>query len=111
MGLPVNTVIVDECGALIEFHRMDNAVLAGIDIAKNKAWTSVALQRPTAVIAQMALPGGDAYGINTTNYGRVVILGGGIPFLSRNKVIGGVGVSGGLVLKMWKWLTLRCTSF
>lgn len=95
MGLPCDVAIVDEGGNLVAFYRMDYARAGDIEVSQNKAWTSVALQRPTAVIARTALPGGDAYGINTTNHGRVVILGGGIPFFSRNKVIGGIGVSGG----------------
>lgn len=95
LGLPVNTAIVDECGALIAFHRMDNAVLAGIDISKNKAWTSVTMQMQTADLARLALPGGDAYGVNSTNQGKVVILGGGIPLNGGSQIIGGIGVSGG----------------
>nr|WP_258517008.1 heme-binding protein [Ureibacillus sinduriensis] len=31
--------------------------------------------------------------MNTTNQGRIVILGGGIPLIYQNKVIGGIGVS------------------
>ncbi|MFC4598070.1 GlcG/HbpS family heme-binding protein [Cohnella hongkongensis] len=95
LGIPVNISIVDECGDLIAFHRMDEARLAGIDIAQNKAWTSVTMQMPTADLARLALPGGDAYGVNTTNQGKVVILGGGIPLMCNKRIIGGVGVSGG----------------
>lgn len=74
---------------------MDDAVLVGIDISKNKAWTSVAMQMPTADLSRLAQPGGDAFGVNTTCNGRVVILGGGIPLVSNNRIIGGIGVSGG----------------
>ncbi|NHN34142.1 GlcG/HbpS family heme-binding protein [Paenibacillus agricola] len=95
MGLSSDIAIVDEGANLIAFHRMDNAKIAGIDISMNKAWTSVAMQMPTANLAQSALPGGPSFGINTTNQGRLVILGGGIPFVSKDKVIGGIGVSGG----------------
>lgn len=95
MELRCDIAIADEGGNLVAFYRMDDARAGDIEVSRNKAWSSVALQRPTAVIAQEALPGGDAFGINTTNHGRVVILGGGIPFISQNKVIGGVGVSGG----------------
>ncbi|NOU93193.1 heme-binding protein [Paenibacillus sp. LMG 31456] len=95
MGLSSDIAIVDEGANLIAFNRMDNARIAGIDISQNKAWTSVAMQMPTANLAQSALPGGPSFGINTTNHGRLVILGGGIPFVSKNKVIGGIGVSGG----------------
>jgi uncharacterized protein GlcG (DUF336 family) len=95
MGLSSDIAIVDQGANLIAFHRMDNARIAGIDISQNKAWTSVAMQMPTANLAQSALPGGPSFGINTTNHGRLVILGGGIPLVSEGKIVGGIGVSGG----------------
>jgi uncharacterized protein GlcG (DUF336 family) len=95
MGLSFNIAIVDEGANLIAFHRMDNARIAGIEISKGKAWTSVAMQMPTANLAQSALPGGPAYGINTTNHGKLTILGGGIPLVIEGKIVGGIGVSGG----------------
>lgn len=95
MGLSSDIAIVDEGANLIAFSRMDNARIAGIDISQNKAWTSVALQMPTSNLATAALPGGPSFGINTTNHGKVVILGGGIPLVSEGRIIGGIGVSGG----------------
>lgn len=95
LGVPSSIAIVDSGGSLVAFHRMDEAPIAGIDIARNKAWTSVSMQMPTSTLARLALPGGDAYGVNTTSQGRVVILGGGIPLVRANCIIGGIGVSGG----------------
>ncbi|WP_256758274.1 heme-binding protein [Cohnella sp. WQ 127256] len=95
MGLLCDIAIVDEGANLIAFHRMDNAKIAGIVISQNKAWTSVAMQMPTANLAQSAQPGGPTFGINTTNEGRIVILGGGIPLLNEGRIVGGIGVSGG----------------
>jgi len=95
MGLKSDIAIVDDGGNLIAFHRMDNARIAGIDIAIGNAWTSAAMQMPTANLAQSALPGGATFGINTTNRGRLVILGGGIPLVRDGEIAGGIGVSGG----------------
>lgn len=95
MGLASDIAIVDDGGNLVAFIRMDNARIAGIEISKNKAWTSVSMQQPTANLAQAALPGGAAFGINTTNDGRLVVLGGGIPLVSNGQIVGGIGVSGG----------------
>jgi len=95
LGLSCDIAIVDEGAHLIAFHRMDNARIGDIEVAMGKAWTSAALQMPTDNLAQIALPGGDAYGINTTNQGRIVILGGGVPFVIEGKTVGGIGVSGG----------------
>jgi uncharacterized protein GlcG (DUF336 family) len=53
------------------------------------------MQMPTSNLSSAALPGGPTFGINTTNQGRIVVLGGGIPLLYNKKVVGGIGVSGG----------------
>ncbi|BFH69014.1 hypothetical protein PsJ27TS7_30140 [Paenibacillus dendritiformis] len=87
--------IVDEGANLLALHRMDNARIAAIDIAINKAWTSAAMKMPTSNLSEAALPGGPSFGINTTNQGRIVILGGGIPLVKKGIIVGGVGVSGG----------------
>ncbi|UVI32967.1 GlcG/HbpS family heme-binding protein [Paenibacillus spongiae] len=95
LGLSADIAVVDDGANLIAFHRMDNARIAGINISQNKAWTSVAMRMPTANLAQSAQPGGPTFGINTTNDGRLVILGGGIPLARDGVIVGGVGVSGG----------------
>jgi uncharacterized protein GlcG (DUF336 family) len=94
LGLSEDIAIVDEGANLMAFHRMDEARIASIEISINKAWTAVAMKMPTSNLAQSALPNGPTYGINTTNQGRLVILGGGIPLMKDGKIVGGIGVSG-----------------
>lgn len=97
--LGVNMVIsvLDEGGNLIAVHRMDDAWLASVEIAQNKAWTSVALKMPTSNLAEATVPNAELYGLNTTNNGRIVVFGGGIPLTIDGKVVGAVGVSGSSV--------------
>ncbi|QKS46591.1 heme-binding protein [Paenibacillus cellulosilyticus] len=95
IGIRGDVAIVDGGGNLVAFYRMDHARTGDIDIAIDKAWSSVALRRPTAELAKNAQPGGEAFGIHTTNNGRLVILGGGIPLWKQSRLMGGVGVSGG----------------
>ena len=97
--LGVNMVIsvLDEGGNLIATHRMDDAWLASIDIAQNKAWTSVALKMPTSNLAEATVPNAELYGLNTTNQGRLVVFGGGLPLEKDGKVVGAIGVSGSSV--------------
>lgn len=97
IGVQMVISVVDEGGNLIAVHRMDDAWLASIDIAQNKAWTSVALKMPTSNLAEATVPKAELYGLNTTNQGRLVVFGGGFPLVKEGKVIGGVGVSGGAV--------------
>lgn len=97
IGVPMVITVVDDGGNLIACHRMDDAFLVSVDISQNKAWTSVALKMPTADLAQLVGPGQELYGINTTNNGRIVVFGGGIPLKKDDRIVGAVGVSGGSV--------------
>ena len=97
LGVKMVISVLDEGGNLIATHRMDDAWLASIEIAQNKAWTSVALKMPTANLAEATVPNAELYGLNTTNNGRIVVFGGGIPLIQNGKVVGAVGVSGSTV--------------
>ena len=76
---------------------VDDAWLASVDITQNKEWTSVALKMPTANLAEATVPAAELYGSNTTNNGRLVVIGGGIPLVVDEKVVGAIGVSGSTV--------------
>ncbi|MED4475570.1 heme-binding protein [Oceanobacillus caeni] len=97
LGIQMVISVLDEGGNLIAVHRMDDAWLASVEIAQNKAWTSVALKMPTANLAEATVPNAELYGLNTTNNGRIVLFGGGIPLTQDEKVVGAVGVSGSSV--------------
>jgi len=97
IGVQMVISIVDEGGNLIAVHRMDDAWIASIDISQNKAWTSVALKMPTSNLEEATVPNAELYGLNTTNQGRIVLFGGGIPLEKDGKVIGAVGASGSAV--------------
>ena len=97
LGVSMVISIMDEGGNLIATHRMDDAWLASVDIAQNKAWTSVALKMPTSNLEEATVPNASLYGLNTTNQGKIVVFGGGIPLVKDGKVVGAVGVSGSTV--------------
>lgn len=97
IGVQMVISVVDAGGNLIATHRMDDAWIASLDVAQNKAWTSVALKMPTSNLEEAASPNNELYGLNTTNQGRIVVFGGGIPLEKDGKVFGAVGVSGGAV--------------
>lgn len=95
LGIRVSVAIVDDGGNLKAFDRMDGAELAGIDLARDKAYTSVANSIATHELAPLAQPGGDLFGIHANAGGRYVIFGGGVPLLRDGRIVGAVGVSGG----------------
>lgn len=80
-------VVVTECD--------DDSFIASTDIAISKAYTSAALKMNTKELKKLAQPGGELYGIQNTNGGKIVIFGGGNVLKKGDKVIGAVGVSGG----------------
>ncbi|HML45628.1 MAG TPA: heme-binding protein [Clostridia bacterium] len=94
-GVHAVIAVCDEGGNPVALHRMDGGFIASLDIALNKAYTSVSLQRPTKDLAALAQPGAPLYGIQWTNGGRIVIFGGGEPLVSGGTIVGGLGVSGG----------------
>lgn len=95
MNLPVVAACCDGGGNDVTLLRADGAYIASVDVARNKAYTSVSLQMPTEDLAELCGPGGQLYGLQHTNGGRIVIFGGGFPLSRGGAIIGGFGVSGG----------------
>ena len=80
-------------GNPVAVHAMDGAFLVSFEAAMKKAYTSVAVQMPTIELAKMAQPGQTFYGVDKLK--DVVTFGGGVPIKDGNRIIGGIGVSGG----------------
>ena len=96
IGQPMNIAVVDHGGNLVAHVRMDNAWIGSIDISINKAFTARAFDLPTKDLAKESQPGEQFFGIHETNRGRIVIFAGGIPLKRDGKVVGAIGVSGGM---------------
>lgn len=96
IGQPMNIAVVDEGGNLVSHVRMDNAWIGSIDIAINKAFTARAFDLSTKELAKNSQSGDQFFGIHVSNQGRVMIFAGGIPLKRDGKVVGAVGVSGGM---------------
>lgn len=82
-------------GNPIAVHVMDNAFLVSFDVAVKKAYTSVAVKMSTKELSVLAQPGGTFYGVDKMDGGKIVIFGGGVPLKIGDKIIGGLGISGG----------------
>ena len=96
IGQPMNVAVVDEGGNLLAFERMANAWLGSIDIAQKKAWTSRAFDIETGDLGKNSQSGDQFFGIHASNGGKVMIFAGGVPLKKDGKVVGAIGVSGGL---------------
>lgn len=97
VGVPVVVSVCDEAGNPVLLHRMTDSLLASVDIATNKAWSAVAFKQPTSALADLASQGGPLPGLGDGNHGRVVLFGGGVPIRVGDRIVGGLGVSGGTV--------------
>ena len=98
IDVAMNIAVLDAGGHLKAFVRMDEAFLGSIDISINKAYTARAFNTESKNLAAAAQPGGPLFGLHSTNGGRIVLFGGGIPLRNGSgKVVGSIGVSGGSV--------------
>lgn len=95
IGVPIVFSVVDNGGNLVLLNRMEDSLLASIDISINKAYTSNALKLPTNEVAKLSQPGEMLYGIQ--NMDKIIGFGGGYPLRVGKDFVGGIGVSGGSV--------------
>jgi len=84
--------IVDDGGNLIYLERMDEAQLGSIQVAEGKAHTALFFKRPTKALED-AVAGGRN---NLMTLPNAVMVEGGIPLMADGKIIGAIGVSGGM---------------
>lgn len=92
-GLKVTIVVVDPAGIPIGLRRLDDAPIAGPEIATGKAQTAARFGNPTAVYEQRLQKEGQLRYL--TFPGAMVASEGGIPVKVAGKTVGAVGVSGG----------------
>ncbi len=95
MGMRVVIAVSDAAGRPIAVHCMDGAFHGSYDVAVNKTYTVTAFQMATKELARLCQPGQELYGLQFSNDGKVMILGGGEPLKVGDTMIGALGVSGG----------------
>jgi len=96
IGKLCSIAIVDDDGRLIALYRMDHAPIATADIAWSKAWTAAAFKLPSSEIYKFGNASMPGFGFNTANWNdRLTAIAGGLPIKDGDKVVGGIGVSGG----------------
>ena len=74
---------------------MPGAFLPSIDIAIDKAYTAAGFDLPTAAWSEALAPHLPAVRQGIPMRPRVVCFGGGLPLRHEDRLIGGIGVSGG----------------
>jgi uncharacterized protein GlcG (DUF336 family) len=95
INMPMNIAIVDASLYLLHFTRMPGAKLTSIDISQSKAFTAAGHRNPTSSYKDMVWPGGAAFGLNSSNGGKFMYVGGGVPIKVDGECIGAIGCSNG----------------
>lgn len=99
MDMRVVIAVSDASGRPVAVHCMDGAYHGSYDVAINKTYTSTAFQMSTRELSRLCQPGQDLYGLQFSNEGKVMILGGGEPLMVGDTMIGALGVSGGTAVQ------------
>lgn len=90
-GLNMAIVVVNREGRVILSYRMDGSSFINLALAEKKAATAAAIGAPTSLLEQAA----DAGKPSLLSVPGAALVGGGLPVMRADKVIGGIGVSGG----------------
>ncbi len=97
LGVPVVFSAVDGGGNLLLLERMEGALPGSVEVSAGKAYTANAFHMPTHELGQAAKPDGPLYGIENSAPGKIILFGGGFPYVADGQIVGGVGISGGTV--------------
>lgn len=97
LGISSCTAIMDVGGNLVGFLRPEGGRIGNGSLAISKAWTAIAMKRPTSVLAPIVQPGEFGFGINVSEP-RICPVGGALPIIrGEDNYMGAIGVSGGTV--------------
>ncbi|HBR98593.1 MAG TPA: DNA polymerase III subunit delta' [Gammaproteobacteria bacterium] len=95
IGIPMCIAVVDESGTPVSFARMDGGKVSSATVAVDKAYTAAAARKATHEYNKVCVPGSLAFGIHTEVGGRLSTVGGGLPVIIDEDVVGGIGISSG----------------
>lgn len=82
-------------GNPVAVHVMDGAFLVSFDVAVKKAYTAVSVKMSTMELGKLVQPGQTFAGLETIEKDRLVFFGGGVPLFVGDRLVGGIGISGG----------------
>ncbi|MBP5293036.1 MAG: cob(I)yrinic acid a,c-diamide adenosyltransferase [Clostridia bacterium] len=80
-------------GNPVALHVMDDAFLVSYEVAVKKAYTAVSVKMSTMELSKLVQPGQTFYGLQAID--KLITFGGGVPLKIGDKIVGGLGISGG----------------
>lgn len=93
-GWLMAVAIVDPAGNLVYFERADSTQTASLLLAIDKARSAALFKRATKIFEEQVAAGG--LGLRQLKNPDVLPIEGGIPLVADGKVVGAIGVSGGM---------------
>jgi len=95
LGFAISITIVDESGITKLFVRMDHAPLISVDASRKKAVTAVGFGLPTGKCWFDFIKDDPIMREGVHDFTDFMLMGGGLPVISGDEVIGAIGISGG----------------
>ena len=92
-GFKMAIAVVDTAGDPVYFEKMDGTQVASVNIAQDKARSSVRFKRPTKAMQDVLAQGGA--GVRFLALQGAVPVEGGLPIVMDGKIVGAIGASGG----------------
>jgi len=93
IGKKAVIAVCNDQGNPIAVHVMDDAFLVSYDVALKKAYTAVSVKMSTMELSKLVQPGQTFYGLQ--NVDKMLVFGGGVPLKVGDRIVGGLGISGG----------------
>jgi uncharacterized protein GlcG (DUF336 family) len=93
LGAPATVAVVDADGRLKAMVRMDGAPVIGLDLARRKAFTCLALGGTDTGVMADAIAKNAHLLAALTSLPDIALLAGGVPLRVGAKVVGAVGIS------------------
>jgi glc operon protein GlcG len=93
--LRMAVVVIDQSAHIVSSDRMDGASFHLNTFAEGKAFAALILRQPTERASTLAKDRPDRYfGILGMYPGKVYLVGGGVPLVVGNTIVGAVGIAG-----------------
>ncbi|MGW0967855.1 GlcG/HbpS family heme-binding protein [Streptomyces sp. NPDC002516] len=95
-GVRISVTVLDAGGHLLAFRRDDLAVLISGETSTRKAYTALQLDSATADLVDAVQPGGLFHTLPTALDRPLLFIAGGVPVHRGGRLIGAIGVGGGM---------------
>jgi hypothetical protein len=92
----MSVTVVGPAGLIVAHATMDGTQYGSVDISQAKARTSAIFRRPTSVFQDAVNTGGSPSTLSLLAITHGAASGGGFPIVVEGKLIGAIGVSGGI---------------